>query len=202
MRRDALRHMFHSESIVFPSLRTIVEVCCIVLLLWTGTAFARRGVTGILEGKVRDKLTKELLPSVNVMIVGSSIGTATDDMGNFRIGNIRAGDYDVRFSVIGYKSVIMKKVTILPDLRTRLEVELEPTSVEFPTMEILAIRPLIQVDQAATAFQIGQSKLDKLPLTQFQDIVGLQPGTTIEGNIRGERSQTRCISSMVCRSRT
>ena len=41
MRRDALRHMFHSESIVFPSLRTIVEVCCIVLLLWTGTAFAR-----------------------------------------------------------------------------------------------------------------------------------------------------------------
>ena len=136
------------------------------------------------------------------MIVGSSIGTATDDMGNFRIGNIRAGDYDVRFSVIGYKSVIMKKVTILPDLRTRLEVELEPTSVEFPTMEILAIRPLIQVDQAATAFQIGQSKLDKLPLTQFQDIVGLQPGTTIEGNIRGERSQTRCISSMVCRSRT
>src|SRR5271157_2221019 len=123
MRRDALIRKFRSESIVFPPLRIFVGVCCIASLLWTGTAFARRGVTGILEGKVRDKLTKELLPSVNVMIIGSSIGTATDDKGNFRISNIRAGDYDVRFSVIGYKSVVMKRVTILPDLRTRLEVD-------------------------------------------------------------------------------
>jgi outer membrane receptor for ferrienterochelin and colicin len=167
--------------------RTLIslQICCIVLILWSGQAYARRGITGILEGRVRDKQTKELLPSVNVMIVGSTLGTATDEKGYFRISNIRAGDYDVRFSVIGYNSVVVKKVTILPDLRTRVEVDLEPSSVLLPTMEIVATRPLIQVDQAATAFQIEQGKLDKLPLTQFQDIVGLQPGTTMEGNIRG-----------------
>jgi len=185
MRYNASMCIFRLESIVFARVRIFVEVCCIASFLWTGTAFARRGITGILEGRVRDKQTKELLPSVNVMIVGSTIGTATDDKGYFRISNIRAGDYDVRFSVIGYNSVVMKKVTILPDLRTRVEVDLEPSSVQLPAMEIVATRPLIQVDQAATAFQIEQGKLDKLPLTQFQDIVGLQPGTTMEGNIRG-----------------
>jgi hypothetical protein len=185
MKRDASMHMTRCKSTLFARVLISLQICCIALVLWTGSAFARRGITGILEGRVRDKQTKELLPSVNVMIVGLTLGTATDEKGYFRISNIRAGDYDVRFSVIGYNSVIMKKVTILPDLRTRIEVDLEPSSVQLPAMEIVATRPLIQVDQAATAFQIEQGKLDKLPLTQFQDIVGLQPGTTMEGNIRG-----------------
>ena len=158
-----------------------------ILFGWeTGTA--RRGITGILEGTVRDKQSKQSLPAVNVLILGLNRGGITDEKGQFHIGNIRAGDYDIRFSMVGYKTVQMNKVTILPDLRTRLNIELEVSSVELSAVEVTAARPLIQVDQAVTAFNVSEAKLDRLPLTKFQDVIGLQPGVTQEGNVRGGKT--------------
>ena len=173
---------------LFLRLIPAVLILCIVELLSTEQAIARRGITGTLEGKIRDKQTREYLQSVNVTIVGLDRGTVTDEKGFYQVGNIRAGDYDIRFSIIGYMTLVMKKVPILPDLKTRLDIELEPTSVEMPAMEIRAIRPLIQVDQAVTAFRIEEGKLDKLPITKFQDVVALQPGVTQEGNVRGGKT--------------
>jgi hypothetical protein len=157
-------------------------------MLTIEAAYGRRGITGILEGRVRDKQRNELLLSVNVTILGLSRGTVTDSIGFYQIGNIRAGEYDVRFSMIGYTTVIMKKVTILPDLKTRLNINLEISSVEMPAVEVRATRPLIQIDQAMSAFTIEEAKLDRLPITKFEDVVGLQPGVTLEGNVRGGRT--------------
>ncbi len=143
------------------------------------------GVTGILEGRVRDARTQEPLIGVNVVIVGTTYGAATDAEGYYRINNVRAGAYDVRFTFIGYKTVVMTSVTILADLRTRVDINLEATSIELGTVEVRAQRPLIQRDQAATAFSVGEIKLEKLPISSFQDVLILQPGTTLEGNVRG-----------------
>ncbi|HTP12548.1 MAG TPA: TonB-dependent receptor, partial [Bacteroidota bacterium] len=168
----------------------LVPVLCVLLfeLLTTDAASARRGITGTVEGRVRDRQRNEFLQSVNVTILGLSRGTVTDSAGFYQIGNIRAGEYDVRFSMIGYNTVVMKNVTILPDLKTRLNVALEAASVEMPAVEIRAVRPLIQIDQAMSAFNVEEAKLDKLPITKFEDVVGLQPGVTLEGNIRGGRT--------------
>ncbi len=168
--------------------RIVVLALIIALLLPTGSILVCRGITGTLEGRVHDKQRRELLPSVNVMILGLNRGTVTDEIGFYQIGNIRAGEYDVRFSIVGYNSVIMKKVTILPDLKTRLDVDLDVSTVEMPAMEIRATKPLIQVDQAITAFTVSDAKLDRLPITKFEDVVGLQPGVTQEGNVRGART--------------
>lgn len=172
----------------FPLTRFFLLILLVATVLSSSDTLARRGITGIIEGRVRDKATKELLLSVNVMILGFDRGTVTDEKGFYKLGNIRAGDYDVRFSIIGYKTMIVTKVTVFPDLKTRLDVELEVTSVEMPAMEVRAIRPLIQIDQAISAFTIEQGALDKLPITKFQDVVGLQPGVTQEGNVRGGKT--------------
>lgn len=149
---------------------------------------AWRGTTGILEGRVRDKQTHDLLVGVNVLIMGTQYGAATDADGSYRINNIRAGEYDVRFSMVGYQTVMMKKVTILPDLRTRIDLELEQTTIKLDVIEVRAERPLIQKDLAATAFSIGELKLEKLPVSSFQEVLTLQPGTTLEGNVRGGKT--------------
>lgn len=150
---------------------------------------AMRGTTGILEGKVRDKQTGEALVGVNVVIVGTTYGSVTDRDGMFQVNSVRAGVYEVRFSIIGYKTVVIRNVTILPDLRTKIDIDLEPSVLEVAPIEILAERPLIQKDQATTAFYVGELKLEKLPITKFQDVLSLQPGTTIEGNVRGGKTK-------------
>ena len=157
-------------------------------VLCAPSANAERGIYGILEGRLIDKTTREPLVAVNILVLETNLGAASDLQGLYQINNVRAGVYDVRFSILGYKTLVMKKVTILPDLRTRLDIELEEAVIEFETIEVRAERPLIQKDLAATSFSIGELKLDRLPVSSFREVVTLQPGTTLEGNVRGGKT--------------
>lgn len=147
-----------------------------------------KGINGILEGRILDKQTREPLAAVNILVVGTSYGATSDAEGYYQINNVRAGVYDVRISIIGYRTIVMKKVTILPDLRTRLDMEMDQTVIEMETIEVRAEKPLIQKDLAGTSFSIGEFKLEKLPVSSFKDVVLLQPGTTLEGNVRGGKT--------------
>ena len=167
----------------------LLAALAIVLFSFSSQCFSEfRGTTGILEGRVVDKQSKEPLTGVNVTILGTRYGAATDTSGRYWVNNVRANVYEVRYSIIGYKTVVVKNVTILPDLRTRIDVELEASAVEMEAMEIRAQKPLIQKDLAATAFSIGEMKLDKLPISSFREVLLLQPGTTLEGNVRGGKT--------------
>jgi iron complex outermembrane receptor protein len=57
---------------------------------------------GTLSGKVTNSQGKPII-GVNVILLGTSLGAATDNNGHFRIGNVPAGSYNIRFSSIGYK---------------------------------------------------------------------------------------------------
>ncbi|MBI4417967.1 MAG: TonB-dependent receptor [Ignavibacteriales bacterium] len=146
------------------------------------------GTHGILEGRILDKETRRPLVAVNVFVMETNYGGATDTEGYYQINNIRAGVYNVRFSMIGYKTVVMRNVTILPDLRTRIDMEMEEAVIELETIEVRAEKPLIQKDLGATAYSIGELKIEKLPISSFREVVLLQPGTTLEGNIRGGKT--------------
>lgn len=158
----------------------------LLTMMFCSSLFA--GTTGLLEGRVTDKATGQYIIGANVTVMGTQLGAAADVDGIFVIANIRAGTYSVKFSSVGYRTVILQNVTILPDLRTRIDMQLDPSAVELDAVEVRAERPLIQKDQPSTAFSIGEVKLDKLPVVAFQEVLGLQPGTTIEGNVRGGKT--------------
>jgi outer membrane receptor protein involved in Fe transport len=101
---------------------------------------------------------------------------------------VRAGIYQARYSFVGYQTVTMTEVTILPDLRTRVDVSLESAAIELVGVEVRAERPLIRKDLAATAYSIGETRLEQLPVSSFQEVLALQPGTTVEGNVRGGKT--------------
>ena len=154
-------------------------------ITWSSTP---HGTSGALEGKVYEKGSGHPLAGVNVAVVGTRIGTTSGSDGRFQINNIRSAVYTVRFSLLGFKVLVVKDVTILPDLRTKLNVELDPSAIELETVEIRAERSLIQIDQGGTSFSVGEAKLEALPISKFQDVLALQPGTTSEGNVRGGKS--------------
>ena len=149
---------------------------------------ADAGTQGIIEGKIRDASTKEFILSVTVQITGTTMGTVSDIDGYYVIRNIRAGVYDMKFTLLGYKTVIMKNVTVNADMRTRIDVSMDQSTVELGAVEIISQKPLIQKDQPSTAFSISEVKLEKLPVTTFQEVLSLQPGVTLEGNVRGGKT--------------
>jgi outer membrane receptor for ferrienterochelin and colicin len=147
------------------------------------------GTTGRLEGIVSDAQSGEALVGATILILETSQGAVSDSQGRFIVHNLRAGTYQVRVSLLGYQSVVYKEVTILPDLRTRLTVQLKNAPIEVEGVEVTAERPLIQTDVTGTAYEKTAQQLETLPIEKFQNVVGLQPGTTADGHVRGGKTR-------------
>jgi hypothetical protein len=64
------------------------------------------GTTGKIAGTVTDKQSGEPLVGVNVVIVGTTLGAATDAEGYYAILNVPVGTHSVRISYIGYRDYI------------------------------------------------------------------------------------------------
>lgn len=146
------------------------------------------GTLGIIEGKVKDKQSGDALVGVSVLAVGTTIGAASDVEGRYRISNIEAGTYDIRFSSVGYQPVLYRSVTVRSDLRTEINVEMVQSQIELGELEIVADRPLIEKDVTSTNFSFGGSQVERLPIQNVQDLLTLFPSVTAEGNVRGGKS--------------
>ena len=87
------------------------------------SGFIFSGTTGKISGTVIDTETKEKLAGVNIIIEGTTIGTATDVNGQYVILQLPPGIYNVISNYIGYATVITKNVQVSTDLTTKLDCE-------------------------------------------------------------------------------
>lgn len=79
---------------------------------------------GTITGKVIDKATGEDLLYANVQVDGTSLGTSTDEVGEFIIYQVPAGDYTVTSTYIGYAQLSMP-VTVVEGETVEVIFELE-----------------------------------------------------------------------------
>jgi outer membrane receptor protein involved in Fe transport len=148
---------------------------------------AHAGTTGKISGKIADAQTKEPLPSVNVVVVGSQLGGASDIDGEYFILNIPPGTYQVKASAVGYSPVVIGNVRVTADQTTRVLITLQPQSVELGEVVVAATRPIVQKDLTSTVASVGSDQIAKLPLEDVAAVVNLQAGV-VEGHFRGGRS--------------
>lgn len=71
--------------------------------LLPGTAFSQNTVT--ISGKVTEEKTGKPLPFANVFINNSSIGTSTDEQGNYKLGNLPVGSLELVVSFLGFETI-------------------------------------------------------------------------------------------------
>jgi outer membrane receptor protein involved in Fe transport len=162
-----------------------------VLFVLMGIALLARvyaGTNGILVGTVKDKQTREVLPGVNVLLPALQRGGVTDKNGQVEIQNLPAGSYEVRFTLIGYQTMTVKNVIINPDLRTKIDVQLQPTEVQLDEFIVTQEKPLIQRDVTGTTFIVTSREVTLLPVDKVVDVIRLKPGITAEGNVRGGKT--------------
>ncbi|MCI0515710.1 carboxypeptidase-like regulatory domain-containing protein [candidate division KSB1 bacterium] len=68
--------------------------------------------TSSIQGRVIDAQTKEPLLGVNVLVMGTQRGAATDLEGNYAILNLPVGTYRLKFDFIGYTSVLITDLVV------------------------------------------------------------------------------------------
>ncbi|MBK9098606.1 MAG: TonB-dependent receptor [bacterium] len=149
------------------------------------------GTTGRLAGRVTDA-TGEPLPFVNVVIMGTTLGAATDIDGYYSIINVPPGNYEVKASAIGYNSVTYQDVKVSIDLTTTIDFQLSEASVELgEEVVVIATKPLVKMDLTASTSIVGDDVISQLPVAEVQDVLKLQAGVVVSGgniHIRGGRA--------------
>ena len=157
-------------------------------LLLTGIVLA--STTGKLKGKVTDQQTGEPLIGANVLMVGTSFGAATNINGEYTIGNLEPGSYEVRFSYIGYQTKTISNVRINTDLTTELNMQIEPEGVKVGEVLVVAEKPLINKSNTNAQRITTSDDIDALPVRGIDNILALTPGVILQDNtvyVRGGR---------------
>ena len=149
-------------------------------------SWVKAGVTGTLAGKVTDTKTNKPIVGANVFIPDTYLGAATDENGFYVITNIPAKTYQVNATMMGYQTVVQRKVVILTDLRTSIDFSLKPSTIEMSPVVVIAKAPMIHKDVTTTTHFISSQEIKHIPVQSFQDIVDIQPGVAA-GHIRGGR---------------
>jgi len=109
------------------------------------------GANGKVTGRVYDADTREPLPGANVVIdyilmdgkevlLEAKPGAAADREGYYVILNVPPGTYNIRASMIGYRTLTQEHVRVNADRTITLDFALTATVLEQAAVEVVAQR--------------------------------------------------------------
>ncbi|MFQ6610614.1 MAG: carboxypeptidase-like regulatory domain-containing protein, partial [Fidelibacterota bacterium] len=166
-------------------MKRIFSILCLSTILFGGN-------TGKITGKVTDKATGDPLIGVNIMLEGTTIGTATDQNGNYLILNITPDVYTMTANMIGYATLINKEVKVIADLTTTIDMELVTAALPGQQVEVVATKPAVRMDQTSSTQTYSGDEMLNLPVQDVESAVALAAGAVEENGVlhlRGGRAQ-------------
>ncbi len=117
--------------------------------------------SGTLTGTVKDKLTQEALIGVSIKLDGTSIGTATDVDGNFRLSGIPPKAYNVVASYVGYGAQTKFNVVITTGNVNQLNFELEPDGKALGEV-LVSVNRSVRIASAETPLSIQNLSVEEI----------------------------------------
>ena len=143
--------------------------------------------TGKIAGKISDVETSEALIGVNIMLLGTNLGTASDINGDFFLLNIPPGSYNLSLSMIGYKNTLIEDVRVSVNRTTPLTLQMASSVLEGDVVVVKADQVSIKKDQTSSVKNISSDQIDIMPVENIGQIIGMQTGI-VAGHFRGGRS--------------
>ncbi|HEX9658546.1 MAG TPA: TonB-dependent receptor [Bacteroidota bacterium] len=150
------------------------------------------GTTGNLTGKISDVKTKETLPLVNILVVGSGRGTVSNEKGEYSLTGITPGIYTIRYSLLGYRNIEIKKVEIQADETSVYDVKMASEDIEMEGITVEGQPPLVDTKKVAGDQTFNKDKIESIPNVKgVEDVLRLQAGVVQFGGqlfLRGGRA--------------
>ncbi|MFA5194937.1 MAG: outer membrane beta-barrel protein, partial [Bacteroidales bacterium] len=143
-----------------------------------------------ITGTIRDIKTKETIVGVTVMIEGTTIGVSSDLEGNYKIGPLKPGLYNIIISYISYKKQLVPNVKVEKGKQTRVDVDLEEVNTEITGVTVIGTRrhdSEISMISSIKFSDIVVSGISSQQISKSQDkdaaeVVRRIPGITILSN--------------------
>ncbi len=179
-----------TRTIEHSCARSLRAAACAVMLMSTfmqGTADAQ--VRSRILGTVTDSQTGEPLMGANVLLVGTPLGASTDPEGFFSIIAVPVGTYDIRVSMLGYTTLVIREVMVSSDRTTTLEPALAPTEIEMQEMVVTAERNELHKEVSNTQTVVTDEQIvDAAGIREINAFLQKLPGASTDNDflaIRG-----------------
>ncbi|MDO7850532.1 TonB-dependent receptor [Hymenobacter convexus] len=168
-----------------------------VLLAWlvsicglAPTAAAQ--TTATLRGTVADSLSGLPVVGLSVGLQGQPGGTATDALGQFRLGGIAPGTYSLRIGALGYRAQTVPVTLTAGETRS---LKLTAATATLSLSEVTVSQPR-DLNQSLAAI----SHIDQLlrPVNSAQDLLRLVPGLFIAQHAGGGKAEQIFLRGFDC----
>ncbi len=157
-------------------------VCLFCTLLQTKADDQQKKMDINIIGHILDKGTGEHLSSINIIIKGTTIGTATDASGHYFLKNIPEGKSTVIARAVGYKTV-EKEVELKKGQTLELNFEIEENVVALDGIVVSASRGETSKKLAPTLVNILDAKVfTNTNSPTLAQGLNFQPGVRVETN--------------------
>ncbi|HTY37652.1 MAG TPA: TonB-dependent receptor [Bacteroidota bacterium] len=169
------------------------KVLLILLIILAIPAFLYAG-NGKISGTVKDATTKEAVVGANVIVVGTTMGAATDAEGRYYILNVPPGTYSIQASSVGYARTEVNGVQVRADQTSDLNFDLRQETIELKEVVVQAQMRVVDKSQTSSKALVTKDELDnKLPITSVLDVLNTTPGA-YKGFVRGGKiTETKTI---------
>ena len=138
----------------------------------TGLAPAQEAST--LTGKVSTKGNGTAVAGAEILLRPGHSGTITDNEGNFKLGNLKPGEYTLEVDHIGYKTLI-RQVTLEPGLNKSLQLIIEKDIQNIPGVEIV---DMAFQNEPYSKKTIRQAHISRMPARDAGDFLRGQPNVS------------------------
>ncbi|WP_028889665.1 TonB-dependent receptor [Tenacibaculum ovolyticum] len=118
---------------------------------------------GEIYGKIIDAKTREIIPFVNVLVYGTSIGGASDENGAFKISNVPLGYNKLRVSFIGYETLISDEYLVTKDNSPFVTIVLKENSTNLKEVEVKASLFKKSLESPLSLQSLGVAEIEKNP---------------------------------------
>lgn len=133
--------------------------------------------TGTIKGVITDAVTGETLVGVNIIVRGTSFGAATGLDGDYRIPNIRPGEYSVEIRYVGFERVLLTGIKIEAGEVKEIDYALkEQVLTSDEELVVIGEAPIFDVEKSTTSSTITREAIESAPIRRVEDALEQQSG--------------------------
>ncbi|MQA92319.1 MAG: SusC/RagA family TonB-linked outer membrane protein [Gemmatimonas sp.] len=138
--------------------------------------------TGSISGQVVDDLTNEPLANVQVLVVGTNLGTLTDVQGGYSLTNVPAGAVEVRAARLGYSTGTQTVTVTVTDGAAAADFRLTTSAVALDEVVVTGTPGAIarRENSAVVASVDASSIVESAAVNSFSDLLTARvPGMSV-----------------------
>lgn len=174
----------------------VVCLCCTLLYTRTVTALTKKGSDANVFGHILDKQTNEHMPSVTVMVKGTTLGTVTDATGHYFLKNLPEGKFTLVVKTLGYKTE-EKEIFLKHNQTLELNWEIEEAVISLDEVVVSANRTETSRRMAPALVHVLDAKIfESTNSVCLAQGLGFQPGVRVDTDCQNCGSQQVRINGL------